>query len=327
MPWWRFWRPDTEDELQAAAHAEALVEQRKLAVEALSHGDIPAIAKERILKHSSRTDKFFTSDLSVKEFLLMKESGVEVISQVMGTCYYNVGFFAAIGVTRYTGEMTQLTEAQSHSRFLAMQRMQQEAKLLGASGVVGVRLKVKRPDVGSRNTEFTAFGTAVRIVGYPVGAEPFVSNLSGQDFWKLHNAGYRPVGVVMGCCSYYVYTDYQTRRQQTGFFFTAPNQEIVNYTQSFYDARELSMSRLDSELSQLSADGAIGVDVDFEIEEIEYEQNRQNQIDLLLHFTAMGTAIQKSEAIPARAPLMYIDLSKGKNSGALVTLEEYAPTE
>jgi uncharacterized protein YbjQ (UPF0145 family) len=327
MPWWRFWRPDTEDEQQAAAQAEALVEQRKQAVEALSNGDIPAIAKERILKHSGRNDKFFTSDLSVNEFLLMKESGVEVISQVMGTCYYNVGFFAAIGVGRYTGEMTKLTEAQSHSRLLAMQRMQQEAKLLGASGVVGVRLQVKRPDVGNRHTEFTAFGTAVKIAGYPAGAEPFISNLSGQEFWKLHTAGYRPVGVVMGCCSYYVYTDYQTRRQQTGFFFTAPNQEIVNYTQSFYNARELSMWRLDCELKELSAEGAIGVDVDFDIEEIEYEQSNQKQIDLLLHFTALGTAIEKSEAVPARAPLMYIDLSKGKNSGALVALEEYTPTD
>jgi uncharacterized protein YbjQ (UPF0145 family) len=327
MPWWRFWRPDTEDEQQAAAQAEVLVEQRRQAVEALTNGDIPAIAKERILKHASRTDKFFSSDLSVNEFLLMKESGVEVISQVMGTCYYNLSLFASFGAGRSTGEMIKLTEAQSHSRFLAMQRMQQEAKLLGASGVVGVRLKVKRPDVGNRNTEFTAFGTAVRIANYPAGAEPFISNLSGQEFWKLHTAGYRPVGVVMGCCSYYVYTDYRTRRQQTGFFFTAPNQEIVNYTQSFYNARELSMSRLDSELKDLSADGAIGVDVDFEIEEIEYELNRQTQIDLLLHFTALGTAIQKSEAVPARAPLMYIDLSKGKNSGALVALEEYAETE
>jgi hypothetical protein len=87
------------------------------------------------------------------------------------------------------------------------------------------------------------------------------------------------------------------------------------------------MWRLDSELKELSADGAIGVDVDFEIEEIEYELNRQTQIDLLLHFTALGTAIQKTEAVPARAPLMYIDLSKGKNSGAQVTLEEYATTE
>jgi uncharacterized protein YbjQ (UPF0145 family) len=327
MPWWRFWKPDTEEELQAAALAASRVEQQKEAIKALSSGDIPPIAKERILKHNGRTDPFFSSDLSVNEFLLMKESGVEIISQVMGTCYYNVGFFAGVGVGRYTGEMTGLTAAQSHSRLLAMQRMQQEAKLLGASGVVGVRLKVKRPDLGQRHTEFTAYGTAVRIAGYPSNAEPFTSNLSGQEFWQLHKAGYRPVGVVMGCCSFYVFSDWQTRRQQTGFFRSAPNQEITKYTQSFYDARELSMSRLDAELIQLSADGAIGVDVDFQIEEIEYELNRTTQIDLLLHYTALGTAIVKSEAIPAQAPLIYIDLSKGKNSGALIELEEYASAE
>jgi uncharacterized protein YbjQ (UPF0145 family) len=245
MPWWRFWKPDTEEELQAAALVERRVQQQKEAIEALTSGDIPPIAKERILKHSQRDDKFFSSDLSVNEFLLMKESGIEVISQVMGTCYYNVSFLAVTGTMRTTGEMTGLTQAQSQSRALAMQRMQQEAKLLGASGVVGVKLNVKRPDMGQRHTEFTAYGTAVRVAGYPRDAEPFTSNLSGQEFWKLHKAGYRPVGVVMGCCSFYVYSDWQTRSQQYGFFGMAPNQEVTKYTQCFYDARELSISRLD----------------------------------------------------------------------------------
>jgi uncharacterized protein YbjQ (UPF0145 family) len=327
MPWWRFWKPDTEEELQAAALAEVRTRQQKEAIAALTSGDIPPIAKERILKHSQRDDKFFSSDLSVNEFLLMKESGIEVLSQVMGTCYYNVSFWAATGAMRYTGEMPGLTQAQSHSRALAMQRMQQEAKLLGASGVVGVKLKVKRPDLGQRHTEFTAYGTAVRIAGYSRDAEPFTSNLSGQEFWKLHRAGYRPVGVVMGCCSYYVYTDWQTSSQQFGMFGFAPNQEVTKYTQCFYDARELSMTRLDSELIQLAADGAIGVDVDFQIEPIERDSNNTRTVDLLLHYTALGTAIQHGAPVPAQAPLMYIDLSKGKNSGTLIALEEYAPAE
>jgi uncharacterized protein YbjQ (UPF0145 family) len=245
----------------------------------------------------------------------------------MGTCYYNVSFWAATGGMRFTGELTGITQAQSHSRALAMQRMQQEAKLLGASGIVGVKLTVKRPDLGRRHTEFTAYGTAVRVAGYPRDAEPFTSNLSGQEFWKLHKAGYHPVGVVMGCCSYYVYSDWQTQSQQFGLFGFTKNQEVTKYTQCFYDARELSMSRLDNELQQHSADGAIGVDVDFQIEPIEYDSNNSRRIDLLLHYTALGTAIQHDAQVAAPTPLMYMDLSKGRNSGTLIALEEYAPAE
>ena len=56
--------------------------------------------------------------------------------------------------------------------------------------------------------EFVAVGTAVKHKG---GGnfrnhknEPFSSDLSGQEFWTLLRAGYRPVGFVMGSCVYYV---------------------------------------------------------------------------------------------------------------------------
>jgi hypothetical protein len=58
MPWWRFWKPDTEEELQAAALAEVRTRQQKEAIAALTSGDIPPIAKERILKHSHVTINF-----------------------------------------------------------------------------------------------------------------------------------------------------------------------------------------------------------------------------------------------------------------------------
>ena len=33
---------------------------------------------------------------------------------------------------------------------------------------------------------------------------PFTSDLSGQDFWSLLHAGYRPIEMVMGRCVYHV---------------------------------------------------------------------------------------------------------------------------
>lgn len=319
MPWWRFW--------QAESVAEQLREkERQEAVRALERGDIPHIAKKRIQEHLNRQDKFFSSDLSVREFLLGKESGIEPISQVMGTCNFNVSYFGSYtGSYRSTGELTNITDAQFHGRRLALERMRREAELLGASGVIGVRIVSKPPDLGRRHSEFTAYGTAVHVPGYPQGAQPFTSDLNGQEFWQLLKAGYHPAGVAMGVCSYYIYSNWVARQQMYGTlgFGNAKNQEIDDYTWGFTAARDMAMSRLVVELSGLDADGIVGMKIDHDIEEIEYEANRTTYRDLLVNFVALGTAVRQVQVVPQASPLLCIDMRKGKNS-SLVTLEEYS---
>ena len=83
--------------------------------------------------------RFFTSDLSVNEFLLVKEAGFEPLGLVMGTSIYHIGV-QPISWTR-SEEMQVLTQAMYAARELAMTRMEEEAdQLVGADGVVGVRL-------------------------------------------------------------------------------------------------------------------------------------------------------------------------------------------
>ena len=94
------------------------------------------------------------------------------------------------------------------ARELAMTRMEEEADELGADGVIGVRLDVGRYEWGENLAEFMAIGTAVmhregELHRTPNG-RPFTSDLSGQDFWTLLHAGYRPVALVMGSCVYHV---------------------------------------------------------------------------------------------------------------------------
>ena len=82
----------------------------------------------------------FTSDLSVNEFLLIKEVGFHPLGFVMGSSIYHTGV-----QTRKWGqsqELTKLSEAMYNARELAMNRMEAEADELGADGVVGVRLDV-----------------------------------------------------------------------------------------------------------------------------------------------------------------------------------------
>ena len=143
---------------------------------------------------------FFTSDLSVNEFLLVKEAGFEPLGLVIGTSIYHVGF--QVGQWNQNQEMDVLSQAMYHARELAMTRMEEEADQLGADGVVGVRLDVSRHEWGGDLAEFIAVGTAVRhrdgVLHRANNGRPFTSDLSGQDFYTLLSAGYRPLGLVMG---------------------------------------------------------------------------------------------------------------------------------
>jgi len=100
--------------------------------------DLPTHARERLA--GMRTKKLFTSDLSVNEFLLVKEAGFDPLGLVMGSSIYQI---APQLPSSSTGcELTEMTRALYHARELAMNRMEAEAEALGADGIVGMRLTV-----------------------------------------------------------------------------------------------------------------------------------------------------------------------------------------
>jgi uncharacterized protein YbjQ (UPF0145 family) len=219
---------------------------------------LPKSGRERMARLKEDVARgFFTSDLSVNEFLLVKEAGFEPLGMVLGSSIYHIGFQQAM----YTKsqEMGTLTQAMYHARELAMTRMEEEADQLGADGVVGVRLKIGRYAWGQDMAEFIAVGTAVKhkageLHRAPNG-RPFTSDLSGQEFSLLLRAGYRPVGLVMGNCVYHV--AHQTMRQMWRQAFR--NQEMENFTQALYDARELAMGRMQTEAQEIQAAGLVAV--------------------------------------------------------------------
>ncbi|HEY4223179.1 MAG TPA: heavy metal-binding domain-containing protein [Myxococcota bacterium] len=238
--------------------------------------DLPQHARERL--SGMKEHHFFTSDLSVNEFLLVKEAGFQPLGLIMGSSIYHIGAQAVrAGVAE---ELTMLTQALYNARELAMARMEEEADALGADGVVAVRLDLNVHAWGANVIEFLAIGTAVKSEKGD-GAEwknsegrPFTSDLSGQDFWTLLNAGYRPVGFVMGNCVYSV--------GQGPSGTPKENKELTGPTQALYDARELSMERMQIEAEALKAAGIVGVTVD---------ENNHTWGPSILEFSAVGTAV------------------------------------
>ena len=131
--------------------------------------DLPVHARERIA--SMRERKLFTSDLSVNEFLLVREVGFEPLGLVMGTSIYQIAATPPALEHGQPGcEMTDMTRALYHARELAMNRMEEEADELGADGIVGVRLEVNLTTDPTRQqwSRYRRWQDWARGVGYTV---------------------------------------------------------------------------------------------------------------------------------------------------------------
>ena len=245
--------------------------------------DLPNQAIDRLNSMKSKNGQpgFFTSDLSVNEFLLVKEAGFEPVGMVLGSSIYHIGYQQSNW--NKNQEMTVLTQAMYHARELAMTRMEEEADALGADGIIGVRLEIRLLEWGEGLAEFVAVGTAVtardRSIGFrTVQNKPFTSDLSGQDFWTLLRSGYRPVGLVMGNCVYHIaHRSLGQALRQAG-----RNMEMTNFTQALYDSRELAMERMQEEALQLKAEGIVGVTI---------QEGNFAWGGHIIEFNAIGTAV------------------------------------
>src|SRR5215469_16133780 len=242
-------QPAGQDQPQAIAAAEA---PHQGAYEAGSLAGIPDSGRERIERMKQEVARgFFTSDLSLDEYLLVKQSGFEPLGMVLGSSIYHIGWQQA--GWNQSQEMAVLTQAMYHARELAMTRMEEEADQLGADGIVGVRLDIGRYEWGADLAEFISVGTAVKHRGGELhrapNGRPFTSDLNGQDFATLLRAGYRPVGLVMGNCVYHV----ARQGMMASFRQIGRNLEMPNFTQALYEARELAMGRMQTEAEQLQS--------------------------------------------------------------------------
>jgi uncharacterized protein YbjQ (UPF0145 family) len=260
-----FLRRDDDADAQAPAQAQAAPPEafdpdeapHQATYEAGSLAGIPQSGRERIERMKQEVARgFFTSDLSINEFLLVKQAGFEPLGLVLGSSIYHIGFQQA--GWNQSQELGVLTQAMYHARDLAMTRMEEEADQLGADGIVGVRLDIGRYEWGADLAEFIAVGTAVRHRGGELhrapSGRPFTSDLSGQDFATLLRAGYRPVGLVMGNCVYHV----GRQGMLASLKQVGRNVEMPNYTQALYEARELAMERMQREADELQAGGIVG---------------------------------------------------------------------
>jgi uncharacterized protein YbjQ (UPF0145 family) len=153
-----------------------------------------------------------------------------------------------------------------------------------------VHLTKGQHDWAAGAIEYIAVGTAVRIDGAEPGGRPVLTDLSGQDMWKLWKAGYRPLGVVGASTVHYVVPGWSTR-QATGYWSSWANQELRDFTSGVYDARETAIGRMTAEARERGAAGVVGVAIEHDVEEREIESGGSRRTDLMVTFHVLGTAI------------------------------------
>jgi len=291
---------DDQDDAAAVEPAPQAEAPQSASYQAGSLEGVPQSGRDRIARMREDAKRgFFTSDLSVNEFLLVKQSGFEPLGLVLGSSIYHIGFQQAMW--NQSQELGVLTQAMYHARELAMTRMEEEADQLGADGIVGVRLDIGRYEWGADLAEFIAVGTAVKHRGGELhrapNGRPFTSDLSGQDFATLLRSGYRPAGLVIGNCVYHVARQgmMQTFRQM------GRNMEMPNFTQALYEARELAMGRMQTEADSLQAEGIVGARI------IERSHGWGSHV---IEFFAIGTGVvSTSESHEIDMPQLVLPLT------------------
>ncbi|MGO9754407.1 MAG: heavy metal-binding domain-containing protein [Solirubrobacteraceae bacterium] len=112
----------------------------------------------------------------------------------------------------------------------------------------------------------------------------FTSDLAVNEFVAVDEAGFEPLGMVMGSSIYHI--GFQTAGFKT-------SQELTTLTQAMYNARQLAMTRMEEEADQLGSDGVVGVRLTVGY----YEWGAD-----MAEFSAIGTAVKHRDGVMHRAP-------------------------
>ena len=287
-------------------------------------------------EHREASDaRLFTSTLSVKEFAVLASLGPRPVAQVLGASVYQVGSQNLPAEAQWAGDdftfpLLTISGAWGEARRLAFERLEEEARVLGADGVVGVRLARGEHDWAERAVDFVVSGTAIRLPGPGSHQSPVLSDLSVQDFWKLHSIGCEPAGIVAATSTMFVSQGRGTRWQRRRTVMS--NQEIYEFSAGFSSARRAAVLDLRDQARSVGADGVVGVYFQYEMAKQELRIDRRagqasglspasiamgaNPADFgggggdkrdgfVFTFHAAGTAIRRGR-VGARAPTTHL---------------------
>ncbi len=291
----------TDEELAAA----------EIDLERIRQGGIPLGAEERLKRVASSSEPFFTSDLSSKEFALAQASGLQPISQVMGSSVVKHGWRPQVGgmYGQWSGEVRALSDPWNLSRERAFGRLEQEANFAAADGVIGIEITTGTMGEAG-NVEMVVFGTAVRDRAFPNRRRDHglgLCTLSGQEVDKLRRIGAVPCGVV-GFTTVTVTTlNYSSNwiMNSSGWLggMGAQNIEIREISECVYAARRRVMHEVEKQAKAVGANEIVISALTHHITHHEYDYMEQKYHAFMVTMHILGTAVRLGAHPPHPTPL------------------------
>jgi len=160
-------------------------------------------------------------------------------------------------------ELHTLSDAWNLARRRALDRLAEEALQVGADAVVGVHLHRSDHDLGSGTIEYVVTGTAIRVPGSDGTSWPVLTDVSVQDYWRLHTVGYEPAGFLATTSVWFAAPSRSTRMQRRRQF--TQNQELEELSRAFHAARDTVRARLLGQVGDAHATGAVGVEFSHDV--------------------------------------------------------------
>jgi uncharacterized protein YbjQ (UPF0145 family) len=218
---------------------------------------LPQAAQSR-LGHDTQAGAASTAFLGHGDFLTLRQLGFEPIAAVVGLSVMHIGGIQLAGYKQAV-ELEVYSNAISMGKRTAAARLQEEAGTLGADGVFVD--EVSERSIGEEH-EYALSGTALRFVPSPgslrtVNGLPFIFCTTASVLYQMMRAGYAPVTHGIGVSVYHV--PHRSLRQALGQTFQ--NTEVPLFTDAWYTAREIAVSRLQAFMEQQGAELILGMNM------------------------------------------------------------------
>lgn len=233
---------------------------------------------------------FFTTACTGQDFYCQLDAGYEPRHFVIGNVAYALG--VSRGVFGFLkgfagGEVKQFSDMYNHTRHLALQRLEQEARDRGANAVVDIQTHII--PIGAGASEMLMVGTASHHPAFGNPARPVTSELTGEELWNLTKLGYGPLRLLLGTSVYSLgFTG------GIGAFFKGLSRgEVNSMTDLIYKARENCLAHIEKEANEIGADAVIGVKVFI------YEIGGG-----FVEVMAIGTAVKKMTGLSTQSPTL-----------------------
>lgn len=278
---------------RASEPSAADVARRLRTTAALERGELPPDLVAR-----QRRGGPFTSSLSTADLATLRSIGGMPLGLVSGACV--VGSVdqpmpsprpATVGGACLVRELTVRSNAHNEARATAVRRLEEEAALLDADAVVGVRLRRdERPATpDSRGlVQVVATGTAVRLPGRAARGP---TTITAGELASLVRRGWRTVTLVAATTVCYVVAGPDSvDRFGLRWAEGGQNPEAYGYTRGLYAARSRAVGRVEAQGRAAGADGIVGVAYEQHVAPVKREGYGVRDLEVTLHVVGTGVA-------------------------------------